>query len=169
MESQTRKPDFRLFISINLTPELLAALAVRLARGGPVVLQPTQASRAFFAERLQHPAIFWFEDDRPEVDDLLGAVDSLLWMGPVTLLVQGPGALEDHAEDEAPDAVLRELVEECPEAVQLLVVVPEGTYLYRPAKVQLNAEDPRLRALLALAPQVPADPPPAAAADPARV
>ena len=26
MESQTRKPDFRLFISINLTPELLAAL-----------------------------------------------------------------------------------------------------------------------------------------------
>lgn len=102
--------------------ELDATVADRAARGA-VLLLPCAARRAAWQPLGQgRPLVRWLRFERPTARQVRQARTLLSATGPVTLVVDGLEALEPADPDEAPDAVLQELVQDG--AVEVVLVQP---------------------------------------------
>ncbi len=123
---------------------LILAITAHAARHRPVLLAPAPASRATLEPGGAPPAIARLDEPRPTVDDLLEAARSLAWMGPPLLLVQGAAALEETSEGEASDAVVRDLLADCPPAYDLLVVELDKASTRTEPQARIAAEHPAL-------------------------
>jgi len=104
-------------------------LLTTLGDQGTVLVVPTAEHReATTRAAIGKHTVHWLEQDRPEPRRLLAAAKqlakasrSLGLPGPV-LLIEGVEALEDALEDEAPDAVLDELLADAPSGVTVLAL-----------------------------------------------
>jgi len=114
------------------------------AQQRPVLLAPAPASRSTLEPSAAPPAIARLEEPRPTVDELLEAASSLAWMGPPLLLVQGAAALEETSEGEASDTVVRDLLADCPETCDLLVVELDRAPTRTEPRARLDAKHPAL-------------------------
>jgi hypothetical protein len=110
----------------------VAAAALGLAPAGPVLVVPRAASRPALARLLSGAAgVAWIDEERPTVPRLLQAIDRLSAAGPVSVVVEGPGALEVPGPKEPAFAVVEELLELV--SANLLVLAAEGEALPGPA------------------------------------
>ena len=116
-------------------------LARQLAHRGPVLLVPDPAQRSGHEAALEGLAgVYWLRDDALELDALTAAVKRLSGSGPVSVIVEGAGALEAPLKGEAPDAVLRDLLGEEKLGFVIALAGPE-TALSEPAAVALERVD----------------------------
>lgn len=104
------------------------ALAQAAARFGPVVVVPDPAQRDRWRAAIAgKPGLTWLAIDRPMAGRVAAAAR---WQrGPATLLIEGPDALEEPLEGEAPDAVLAEVLDEVGSAARVLMVAPASAGL----------------------------------------
>jgi hypothetical protein len=122
---------------------ILAATALAACHR-PVLLAPAPASRAALEPSDAPPAIVRLEELRPTVEELLEAARSLAWMGPPLLLVQGADALEEISEGEASDTVVRDLLADCPNSYDLLIIELDTTPMRTEPQARIGAEHPAL-------------------------
>jgi hypothetical protein len=103
------------------TRQAMVAIARVLAGSRPVLVVPRSEERADVARALTGAqGIFMLRGEQPEARELLRAAKRL-GQGTV-LLVQGHAALEQPLEDEEPDAVVLELLEDAPAGLDLLIL-----------------------------------------------
>jgi len=125
--------------------ELIILMARSWAKSGPVLLVPQADHREAFAARLAGVSgVTWLAEDGPPPDTVLDAADACRQQGPPAVLVDGPGALEPPAPDEAPDAVLAELLSERPEGLTLLALADADAPLAAPPQQVLELGDDAL-------------------------
>ena len=115
----------------SLDPHGVArALALRGAACGPVLVLPDPATRDRWSAAIAgKPGLCWLPRDRPMASRVAAAVRSLGGPRPVTLLIEGPGALEEPLEGEPVDAVYKEVLEEVRGAATVVLVAPAAAAL----------------------------------------
>jgi hypothetical protein len=105
------------------------ALLRTMSDRGPVLVAPTPEHREAIARAAtgKH-TVHWLEQERPEPRRLLEAAKKLaeasrsLGLPGLVLVVEGMNAVEQVLEDEAPDAVLYELLEDAPDGVTVVAL-----------------------------------------------
>ena len=107
--------------------EVLLDLAEALSPHGAVVLAPHRDSRSACSAQLQgRPGFVWSQLSRPPVEELLLCSWQLRGQGRITLLVEGPGALEQPLAGEDPGVAVQELLLQRPaELGVLLLLLPD--------------------------------------------
>jgi len=101
--------------------ELVSLLRERVA-AGPVLLLPAPVRLAVLdAESLPH--VVRLRTLQPDTPEVRRAAESLLPLGRVTVVVDGPGALPEPREGESGDAVLEELLAALPPEVDAVAVL----------------------------------------------
>ncbi len=108
-------------------PEALHVLVGVLARGvsgsAAVMLVPATTRRAeHLAAMVGVANVHWMVEDQPEVQQVLRAAKQLGPVAEVLVLVEGLDALEEPLDDEEPDAVLQELLDDAPRELGVLVL-----------------------------------------------
>ncbi|MFT5685658.1 MAG: hypothetical protein ACI8RZ_006612, partial [Myxococcota bacterium] len=105
----------------------LIALASTLAEAGPVLVVPREVSRPALSQALSEVGgVRWLTTPRPLTEHILAAAALLAHAGRPVVLIEGAGALEPHAEDEPPGALLAELLEDATVDVVVLVTAAEA-------------------------------------------
>ena len=98
-----------------------------LADGFLVLLVPSPEGRAALQEEVDgRPGVMWLSTDQPMARDVARAAKHLASLGPVAVVVEGPAALEDPLDNEAPDAVVQELFDELGEEQTAVVIAAAG-------------------------------------------
>lgn len=116
-------------------------LALRAAESGPVVILPAPETRDRWAAAVAgRPGLSWLARDRPMATRVAAAVRALAGQRPVTLLIEGPDALEEPLEGEPADAVLREVMDEVQEAARVVMVAPSNDGLSDALALTLDSE-----------------------------
>ncbi len=131
----------------RVAPEAREAVGVAAARAlaahGPVLLCPPPGARAATRAALADvPNVLFPAEDTPSLASLLETAEHLAALGAPFLVVGGPGGIEPAEPDEAPDAVLADLLEDAKGAVAALVLLdgfPGGT-LEATAQATLTAD-----------------------------
>ncbi len=108
---------------------VLARVAEHVATHRPVLLVAAEPCLRAVQAQVEAPSIAWLSTARPTVKQVLLAARPLARMGRPLLLVHGSTSLEQASEEETPDAVVRELIEECPDDMDVLVLELAATPL----------------------------------------
>ncbi len=113
----------------SVDPHIVArSLALKAAQTGPVVVLPDPKTRDQWATAVAgRPGLSWMPQNRPMASQVAGVVRSFGAEQPVTLLIEGPEALEEPLEGEPTDAVFKEVLEEIRSAATVVMVAPAAT------------------------------------------
>jgi len=106
----------------------LYQLSQTLKPQGSVVLALSNLSVRYFEEQESTGGVY-FCQDRTSNSDIVQLCRYLKKIGPVILLIDGIGALENPSEGERPEAVLKDLMYDLPKSISLLALINENTKL----------------------------------------
>lgn len=102
-------------------------LAHQLVGHAAVVVVPDPSRRALWSTRMAgRAAVTWLPTDRPMGADITAAARVLTGSGPVVIVVDGVGALEEPLKSETADTVIQELIRDAGDDLSVLVIAAQG-------------------------------------------